>query len=154
MKITNLFFSGLILSILTLTSCEKEKDCHEETKSECIDKTLINPSHNISTVSQPVCGCDGNTYDNSDIAMYIYGVTKFSLGSCEKEVAEDCIDSTLIDLDREWFTADGTNVCGCDGKTYYNGETAMHDFGVKEYTMGKCSESDEIIQPITFAKKK
>ena len=71
MKLLNLLFSGILF--FSLVSCEKNKTC--------IDSTQINDSITCIEIYNPVCGCDGNTYDN-----YCYadkaGVTSYVAGEC------------------------------------------------------------------------
>tara|TARA_B100000927_G_scaffold66047_1_gene52094 strand:- start:3437 stop:4006 length:570 start_codon:yes stop_codon:yes gene_type:complete len=48
----------------------------------CIDLTKINKTCVAPTVIDPVCGCDGFTYNNSTLAGCA-GLISYSLGSCD-----------------------------------------------------------------------
>ena len=47
----------------------------------CVDSTLINPNCVCNMIYQPVCGCDGNSYDNSCYADKS-GVISYTAGEC------------------------------------------------------------------------
>lgn len=131
---TILLSTVLILAVACI-ACEKSKP------DSCIDRTLIDLSAPIVTDATKVCGCDNNTYENGHEATVRHGVTSYTMGACEVTSVDDCIDSSLID----WYPdmpqpTDGTNVCGCDGKTYYNGFLAEHKYGVVKYSLGPCKE--------------
>ena len=60
-------------------------------------------------------------------------------------VQDDCHDSSLIvqpDSNHQiaWMYLDP--VCGCDGVTYANAKVARENYGVKNYTPGKCDKKD------------
>lgn len=70
---------------------------------DCIDEAVINPNVLCTSIFDPVCGCDGVTYDNNCIAYNFYGVTSWTMGPC---VDEDVIPPTLVVPD------DFTTECG------------------------------------------
>ena len=86
------------------------------------------------TPSQPVCGCDGNTYNSATDALYGHGVTSWTDGPCP--IA--CIDSSLIGAFM-CCELGAPAVCGCDGITYANGCEAATTAGITSWTTGPCS---------------
>ena len=70
----------LLLFIPLVFSCS-DKD--ENVPNMCIDETLINLETPCPLIYYPVCGCDGNTYNNSCEAFNLYGVIAFEDGVCD-----------------------------------------------------------------------
>lgn len=49
---------------------------------ECINEASIDSTYGCVDVYEPVCGCDGVTYDNSCYAIYYGGVVFYTDGAC------------------------------------------------------------------------
>ena len=73
MKNEILIFLFNLLIISTIASNKNEN---------CIDQTLIGDIESCIEIYDPVCGCDGNTYDNYCVAERS-GVTSYCTGACD-----------------------------------------------------------------------
>jgi hypothetical protein len=104
----------------------------------CIDSSLINLQIQCPAVMEPICGCDGVTYDNYCIALNYHGVNNWTWGACQ-----DCVDSTLINPTIDCLDVDDP-VCGCDSVTYQNACVAQYLHGITSYSAGPCLSTELI----------
>jgi Kazal-type serine protease inhibitor-like protein len=105
------------------------------------------------TLHDPVCGCDGETYDNSCYAAQA-GVSVAHLGDCGSRRCDrngQCADGFYCERPMGACTATGVcekepvpcvtfmyqPVCGCDGRTYENGCLAGYN-SVSVDHLGPC----------------
>lgn len=113
----------------------------------CIDYTRIDPGAICDTTYDPVCGCNGITYDNACIAE-ARGVTTYTSGVCTgKNACYDpsaVINSSAVTVNATTgvltyiCAADNTPVCGCDGVTYENACVAEAS-GITTFGDGNCT---------------
>ena len=89
---------------------------------------------NCPTENEPVCGCNGITYDNACIAE-ASGIAFYTPGTCNDE----CIDPSVMDPEAA-CPNDYIPVCGCNDITYTNACIA-EAAGVIDYTLGACGQS-------------
>ncbi len=75
MKKSLLIFLGFLMFSCT--------DSEDPNPNNCVDETLIDLESVCTEEFQPVCGCDGITYNNSCEAFNWYGVIAYSEGSCD-----------------------------------------------------------------------
>ena len=80
----------LVLTIsIAFMSCEKSKNLStlncvmspSVQNGVCIDSTLIGNADECIEIYNPVCGCDGITYDNYCVADSL-GITSYVNGEC------------------------------------------------------------------------
>lgn len=144
---TKLVYLFLLLTLTVIVSCNKV-DWREllkngkggkddgGTRTECIDKSRVNPSKSCPKAYVPVCGCDGVTYDNSCEADK-KGVTGYTQGACKRRYPADCFDTTKMNPDAKCDKIIDP-VCGCDGQTYPNACEA-EKMGLLMYKKGRCN---------------
>ena len=69
----------LLVFIPLVFACSDDEDTPP---NMCIDESLISSDIACPAVVDLVCGCDGNTYNNSCEAFNWYGVIAYEDGPC------------------------------------------------------------------------
>lgn len=151
--------AGARIASLGECACDTNQDCNET--DYCDGESCDGPgtcearSTECPAVFDPVCGCDGDTYDSECLAESM-GVRIDSAGPCPcAPDAVDCCDDNDDCLATEYCAAEicagpGTclprppvcvlildPVCGCDGATHSN-ECVAQANGVRVDFPGEC----------------
>ena len=83
MKLLNSLFIGILICF-SLASCKEDNNCVPVPLFQsgiCIDSNLIGNAEECIEIYDPVCGCDGITYDNYCLADSS-GVASYVAGEC------------------------------------------------------------------------
>jgi hypothetical protein len=128
-----LSFSLLLFSLLSINMTCNQPPSPEDT---CIDESKINPNKGCPRILAPVCGCNGQTYDNSCLAEAA-GVIKWTDGKCKESTTDvGCLEESKINANKG-CPKNIAPVCGCNGKTYTNSCLAEKE-GVTKWIDGTC----------------
>ena len=83
-KIKKLTLVSILVYTILFISCEKNPNCLSIPSFDigiCIDSNLIGNANECIEIYDPVCGCDGITYDNYCVADSS-GITSYVAGEC------------------------------------------------------------------------
>lgn len=146
------------LTYLLLISSQLSAQCIDSTKiadrKRCISDIYKN-IFDIAPFYNPVCGCDGVTYD-LDWCAIDHGVTSWTPGACS------CIDTASYNDTVFQFQTRNlpsqlliprNQVCGCNEKTYMSARIA-YESGIRIWSAGACSCIDSSVINLEYVDSK
>ena len=123
-----------------LGACSDNAVCYDASLIANSDGAFIDVNSGVISEicgeeNEPVCGCDGFTYQNSCLAE-ASGITFYTQGSCNTI----CVDPNTMDPYANCVNV-YEPVCGCNDVTYTNA-CAAESAGVVSYTSGACGSGN------------